>query len=73
MIVETFKCDRCGLIHSYNHNHNWNEIMEHYGWISIEYQDKIGIKKIELCSDCAKDVLTVALNYDDYELNVVEK
>ena len=70
MIVEMFKCDRCGLIHSYNHS--WNEIIEHYGWISIEYQDKSGIKKIELYSDCAKDVLTVALNVNDYELKTVD-
>ena len=69
MIVEVFKCDRCGVVHSYDHN--WDELMIHYGWISLKYKDGCEIKEIELCSDCAKDVLTVALNYNDYELKVV--
>lgn len=71
MIVEMFKCDRCGVIHSFNHD--WNELMTNYGWISLKYRDGRNIKEIELCSDCAKDVLTVALNYNDYELKVEEQ
>lgn len=70
MIVEVFKCDRCGVVHSYNHD--LNELISHYGWISLKYRDGHDIKEIELCSDCAKDVLTVALNVNDYELKVVE-
>lgn len=70
MIVEVFKCDRCGVVHSYNHD--LNELMVHYGWISLKYRDGHDIKEIELCSECAKDVLTVALNVNDYELKVVE-
>lgn len=71
MIVEMFKCDRCGVINSFGYD--WNELMINYGWISLKYRDGHDIKEIELCSECAKDVLTVALNYDDYELKVMEE
>ena len=70
MIVEMFKCDRCGVIHSFNDD--LIEMIVNYGWISLKYRDGCEIKEIELCSDCAKDVLTVALNVNDYELKVVE-